>query len=90
MPLVEVCNNFAMAALLAHGGVVCWGAEHLGGDCRAVAHELREVRCLVATEDAFGALRADGSAICWGAVDSIVEGLRKVGLGRSFQGRLSS
>ena len=77
----EVCNNFAMAALLTSGGVVCWGVEHLGGDCRAVAHELQEVRYLVATEDAFGALRADGAAICWGAVDSMVEGLKKVGHG---------
>ena len=55
-------------ALWSHGSstIVTWGHAGYGGDSSAVQDQLRGVKQIQATEDAFPAILEDGSVVTWG------------------------
>ena len=55
-------------ALWCHGdsAVVTWGDVRFGGDSSAVQDQLKGVRQIQASGEAFAAIREDGSVVTWG------------------------
>ena len=47
-----------------------WGDADFGGDCSAVQAQLKNVRQIQSSENAFAAILRDGSVVTWGAVSS--------------------
>lgn len=59
-------NQHAGVALRSNGVAVAWGREDGGGDTRAVADLLTDVRAVYGGGDTFVALRADRRVVAWG------------------------
>ena len=52
-------TSSAFAAIRDDGSIVAWGDQGDGGDCSAVADQLRDAQLLQATDQAFAALLQD-------------------------------
>ncbi|OLQ12427.1 hypothetical protein AK812_SmicGene3623 [Symbiodinium microadriaticum] len=52
--------------MLRDGSVVTWGLAFVGGDCSAVRDQLKNVKQIQATREAFAAILGDGSVVTWG------------------------
>ena len=57
-------RSVARPALLLHGSVVTWGKQDYGGDSSSV--QLKNVRQICGTADAFAAILEDGAVVIWG------------------------